>query len=388
MKRLTLLLLVGLVFQLNAQKKITSIPFELYGDHMFIKVSVDKSEPLDFIFDTGSGLTVLDKNVAEQMKLVKKEAELNQSQTQFELIKHNSIEINGFPMEKNINVYAADLSHLEISLGRDFDGILGYDLLHHHTVHIDYDNLQMDIYDHGNGPKKGDAIPFTLMTSIPTIKGKVVLNNNEAHEGNFFVMTGAGTTLDLNSPAAESWDAINKTGKHYSYPIKGLGEEEALQFEGHVMSFSFGKQTVEDLPIGISTSKTGIQADKKVAGIIGNRILREFNITIDVPDKMIWIDKNSHFGEKLNINSSGIDVQMSKDMGKVLIHQVIDDSPASEAGIKENAELISLNGKPALSYALPDIKMIFRRSGETAVVKIMQDGEEKEITLKLRSLIE
>ena len=388
MKRLTLLLLVGLVFQLNAQKKITSIPFELYGDHMFIKVSVDKSEPLDFIFDTGSGLTVLDKNVAEQMKLVKKEAELNQSQTQFELIKHNSIEINGFPMEKNINVYAADLSHLEISLGRDFDGILGYDLLHHHTVHIDYDNLRMDIYDHGNGPKNGDAIPFTLMTSIPTIKGKVVLNNNEIHEGNFFVMTGAGTTLDLNSPAAESWDAISKTGKHYSYPMKGLGEEEALQYEGHVMSFTFGKQTVEDLPIGISTSKTGIQADKKVAGIIGNRILREFNITIDVPDKMIWIDKNSHFGEKLNINSSGIDVQMSKDMSKVLIHQVIDDSPASEAGIKENAELISLNGKSALSYALPDIKMIFRRSGETVVIRVKQDGEEKEITLKLRSLIE
>lgn len=355
---------------------------------MFIKVSVDKSEPLDFIFDTGSGLTVLDKDVAEKMKLIKKEAELNQSQTQFELIKHNTIEINGFPMEKNINVYAADLNHLEISLGKDFDGILGYDLLHHHTVHIDYDKLQMDIYDHGEGPKKGDAIPFTLMTSIPTIKGEVVLNNNEKKEGMFFIMTGAGTTLDLNTPTAESWDAINKTGKHYSYPIKGLGEEEALQFEGHVMSFSFGKQTVEDLPIGISTSKTGIQADKKVAGIIGNRILREFNITIDVPDKMIWIDKNSHFGEKLNINSSGIDVQMSKDMSKVLIHQVIDDSPASEAGIKENAELISLNGKSALSYALPDIKMIFRRSGETAVIRIKQDGEEKEVTLKMKSLIE
>jgi predicted aspartyl protease len=388
MKRLLILPLIGLVFQLNAQKKITSIPFELFGDHMFIKVSVDKSEPLDFIFDTGSGLTVLDMQIAEKMKLVKKEAELNQSQSQFELIKHNSIEINGFPMEKNIKVYAADLSHLEISLGRDFDGILGYDLLHHHTVRIDYDNFQMDIYDHGKGPKIGDAIPFSLMTSIPTIKGTVVLNNDQSYEGLFFIMTGAGTTLDLNSPAAESWDAINKTGKHYSYPIKGLGAEETLQYEGHVTSFSFGKQTVEDLPIGISTAKSGIQADKKVAGIIGNRILREFNITIDVPDKMIWIEKNSHFGEKLNINSSGIDVQMSKDMTKVLIHQVVDDSPASEAGIKINAELISLNGKPALSYALPDIKTIFRRSGETATVKILQDGQEKEITLNMKSLIE
>ena len=154
------------------KRKSPAIPFELFGDHMFIKVSVDNSEPLDFIFDTGSGLTVLDQTIAEEMKLVRKEAKMNETTTSLELIKHNRIDINGFLMEKNINVYATDLTHLEMSLGRDFDGILGYDLLHHHTVHIDYDNLTMDIYDHGNGPKDGDAIPFKMYTSIPRLRAK------------------------------------------------------------------------------------------------------------------------------------------------------------------------------------------------------------------------
>jgi predicted aspartyl protease len=381
------LLAVG-CFQLSAQTKITSIPFELFGDHMFIKVSVDQSAPLDFIFDTGSGLTVLDKEVADKMKLIKKEVVLNEAKSQMVLIKHNTIEINGFLMEKNINVYAADLNHLEISLGRDFDGILGYDLLHHHTVHIDYDNLMMDIYDHGDGPKEGDAIPFTLMTTIPTIEGSVVLNNKEEFKGLFFVMTGAGTTLDLNSPAAAQWDAISKTGKHYSYPVKGLGKEETLHFEGHVESFTFGNQTVEDLPIGISTAKSGIQADSKVAGIIGNRILREFNITIDVPDKMIWIKKNSHFGEKFNVNSSGIDLQMSKDMRRVMIHRVFEDSPADVAGIKENAELVSIDGKLAVSIPLPEIQAMLRRSGQAVPLVVKQSGKENEVVLKLKSLLE
>jgi len=388
MRLLLFVFAISIGLSSTAQKKITGIPFELFGDHMFIKVSVDKSPPLDFIFDTGSGLTVIDKTVADKMKLVRKSAKMNETKTQLELIKHNTIDINGFLMENNIEVYAADLSHLEISLGRDFDGILGYDLLHHHTVHIDYDKLTMDIYDHGNGPKEGDAIPFELMTSIPTIRGNVVLNNNQAYDGLFFVMTGAGTTLDLNSPAALEWDAINKTGKHYSYPVKGLSEDETLHYEGHIISFSFGNQVVEDIPIGISTAKSGIQADKKVAGIIGNRILREFNITIDVPDKMIWLTKNSHFGEKFNINSSGIDIQMSKDMRRVMIHRVFDDSPAAEAGIKENAELLTINGQLAVSIPIPDMQTILRRSGETVTLRVKQDGKEQDFTFKMRSLLD
>jgi hypothetical protein len=376
------------VISLNAQTKITSIPFELFGDHMFVKVSVDGSQPLDFIFDTGSGLTVIDNRVADRLQLVRKEVKMNDATSKLALIKHNTIEINHFLMEKNINVYATNLHHLETSLGRVFDGIIGYDILHHHTVHIDYDNLIMDIYDHGDGPKDGDAIPFELNTSIPTVKGKVVLNNNEAHNGTFFVMTGAGTTLDFNSPYAQEYDVIHKTGKHYSYPVKGIGDEETLHYEGHVISFQFGDQVVEDLPIGISTATKGIQAHKKVSGIIGNRILREFNITIDIPDKMIWIEKNSHYGEKFNINSSGVDIVMSKDMDKMIIHQVFEDSPAANAGIKVDAELVKLNGKFAYEYALPEIKTILRRSGTSVDLVVKQDGKEKAVTLDLKSLIE
>ena len=388
MKKFAGLFLVLGILHSTAQVKITSIPFELYGDHMFIKVSVDDSEELDFIFDTGSGLTVIDKDVADKLNLVKKEVKMNTSKSRFQLIKHNKIEIKHFIMESNINVYATDLRHLEMSLGRDFDGIFGYDLLHHHTVHIDYDNLVMDIYDHGNGPKTGHAIPFKLSTSIPTIQGKVVLNNNELHEGQFFIMTGAGGTLDFNSPYAEKWDVIHKTGKHYSYFVKGLGDNETEHFEGHVVSFEFGDQVVEDLPIGISKATSGIQADKKVAGIIGNRILREFNITIDVPDKMMWIEKNTHYGEKLNINSSGIDVQLSKDLKRVIVHQIIDGSPAADAGIKVDSELLMVNGKDISEYALPDVRKVFRRSGDSVDLVISENGKERSVTLQMKSLIE
>ena len=386
MKKLAFLIGLMLTFSISAQ--ITSVPFELFGDHIIIQVSVDDSEPLDFIFDTGSGYTVLDFDVAEDLHLVKEEIRLNEVSTSFHLIKHNTLKINDFLMEKNIKVYATDLDHLEISLGRDIDGIVGYDLMHHHAVEINYDTEMMHIYELGKAPKTGDRVPFTLHVSIPTIKGMVVLNNEEPHDGTFFVMTGAGTTMDFNSPYAEEYDVIHKTGKHYSYLVKGITQEETPHYEGHVLSLTFGKQKIEDLPIGISTANHGIQADKKVSGIIGSQVLRMFNFTIDKSEKAIYFRPNEHFGKEFNVNCSGIDMQLSKDKSKVLIHQVFEDSPADEAGIQLDDELISINGESISSMSLARAKKMLRKEGETVSITIKRNGAEKSYDITLRSLIE
>ena len=146
MKKLTYLLSLAISCTVFAQAPITTIPFELFGDHIIIQVSVDDSEPLDFIFDTGSGYTVIDDDVAKSLNLSGKEIEMNQASSAWHLIKHNTIAINHFLMEKNTKVYSTDLDHLEISLGMDLDGIIGYDLLRHHSVYINFDTKTMNIY--------------------------------------------------------------------------------------------------------------------------------------------------------------------------------------------------------------------------------------------------
>ena len=389
MKKITLLFAALLpVITVFTQKPITSIPFELFGDHIIIKVSVDDSDPLNFIFDTGAGLTVLDEDIMKSLGLSGKQIEINDSDMDWQLIKHNKMEINGFLMEKNIKIYSTDFDHLEISLGMDIDGIVGNDLLKHHAIYTDFDRMQIDIYNLGEGPKNGDAIPFVFDTAIPVIEGNVVLNNGEPHDGTFYFMTGAGTTLDFNAPYAEEWDVIHKTGKHYSYLVKGLSEVETPHYEGHVISFSFGNQTIEDLPIGISAATGGIQASKEVSGIIGSQIIRMYNFTIDYKDKMIYLVKDEAYDANFNTNCSGFDVQLAKDKKTVLIHEVFEDSPASEAGMKINDELLKINGKTMAEINLPNIKKLLKQEGEKVDLIVKRDGEEESITLKLRSLID
>ena len=46
---------------------VTKIPFELEGNHIFIQLTINHSEQLDFVFDTGAGATVINSETAEKL---------------------------------------------------------------------------------------------------------------------------------------------------------------------------------------------------------------------------------------------------------------------------------------------------------------------------------
>jgi hypothetical protein len=375
-----------------SQTPITSTKMQLFGDHLFIQLSVDDSEPLDFIFDTGDGLPVIDLDVAKKLGL-----DLNHASTKTSaqgavkgaLIDHNTIALNGILLEKDIQLYATSLRHLERSIGKNIDGIIGYDLLHHYVVKLDYDNESFELYEQDSYKHDGfgESFEFKLDNYIPHIEGEVTLNDGEVLEGDFFLNTGAGTTLDFNTRFAEKNDIVARTGDHFSYPVAGLSDDETMHYEGRVMNFVFGTFDFSKMPIGISTAKHGIQNNKKVAGILGNKLLKRFNITFDYSRKEIFFVKNRNFNEAFRVNASGLYLQLNKDMSKVLVHRVYDASPAKIAGIKKDAEIIKVNGKPVEDYSLPELRKILEQVNEDVEIVLFQMGEEQTFTLDLKQLI-
>lgn len=365
---------------------------QLFGDHIFIHLSVDGSDPLDFIFDTGDGLPVIDLDVANELGL-----DLNHSSTKTSaqgavkgaLIDHNTISLNGIDLEKDIQLYATSLRHLEMSIGKNIDGIIGYDLLHHYVVRLDYDNGMFELFEQGSYEHDGfgESFEFKLDNYIPHIEGEVTLNDGEVLEGDFFINTGAGTSLDFNTRFADKNDIINRTGEHFSYPVAGLSDQETMHYEGRVMNFGFGTFDFEKMPVGISTAKHGIQNNKKVAGILGNKVLKRFNITFDYSARKIYFAKNKNFDEPFRVNASGMYLQLSKDMSRVMVHRIYNDSPAKIAGIEEDAELIKVNGKTIGEYTLPELRSILEQENKDVEVVLKQKGEEQSFTLDLRPLI-
>lgn len=376
----------------TAQTPFAKSKMELFGDHLFIKLSVDGSEPLDFIFDTGDGLPVIDIDLAKKLNLdlhTKSAKSSAQGSITGALVKHNKIDMNGAHLEKDIEIYATSLKHLEISIGRNIDGIIGYDLLHHYAVRLDYDNMEFILYNKDSFIYTGDGkeFHFGLRSYIPTVKGSVVLNNGESLEGSFFLNTGAGTAVDFNTPFVNKNKMIAKTGEHYSYLTKGLGKEEVKHIEGRIKELKLGDFSYTNLPVGISQATSGIQHDSKTIGIIGNRLLSRYNLVFNYADKAIYFEERKLEDKEFHVNACGFELQMDEGMTKYLVHRIYEKGAGAEAGLKLNDELVEINGKPVSEMSLPVIKKKINKDGEKVKLTFKRGMENISVTLDLKELI-
>jgi len=388
---LTTLFFVSIGVFAQGQEPIQSIPFEVFGDHIFIKVKVDGSEPLDFIFDTGDGLTVISDQIASNLNLSAnhkvKKTSAGGSVTGA-LIDHNKLEIGDLHVD-DIEVYSLDLNHLERLIGRNIDGIIGFDLLDKHIIQIDYDRMEFEIYDNKTFKYSGNGLKFDLkLTSyIPHIPAEVKLNNGESLKGEYFVNTGAGTTVDFNTPFVNKHKIIDKTGKHYSYLTGGISKVETTHYEGRVVDFNINQFSFSNMPVGISQAEHGIQHSKKVFGIIGNNVLRRFNIIFDYKNKKMYWEKNATFEEEFHVNTTGFDVEMSDDLSKVLVHRVYEIGLAKQEGIKVHDEILEIDGKSVENMILPEIKKLINNEGGNFKMKVKRGGEELIIDVERHDLI-
>ncbi|MEQ9289222.1 MAG: aspartyl protease family protein [Cyclobacteriaceae bacterium] len=371
----------------TAQTPLTSVPFELYGDHIFVEIQVNNSRPLDFIFDTGDGLTVLNIETAKELNMLSgSDAKKTSAEGEIsgKLLKHQRIEINNIEL-KDIEIYETSLRHLEMSIGRKIDGIIGYDMLENYVVSMNFDKMSFNLYDSKGYTYQGTGrkLPINLTSYIPHISANVVLSNGETIKGEFFVDTGAKATVDFNTPFVKKHGLTDKIGESYIYLVAGLGSKEYEHHQGKANSLTFSGFAFSEVPVGLSHAEHGIQANKKVSGILGSGLLRKFNITYNYPKKEMYWEKNGNYSSPFRINASGLELQLSEDMSKVLVHKVFDNSPAEDAGIKVNSELNEVNGTSATKLGLAELRKILSENGKTVKVKI--DGQS--IDLNLRSLI-
>lgn len=385
-----MLLLFAASVRIQAQSPLVSIPFELFGDHIIIKLQVNNSIPLDFIFDTGDGLTVLDIDKARELDMPTAGAVKKTSaggKVTGVLLKHQKIEILNEEIEE-VEIYETSLLTLERTIGRRFDGIIGYDILKNYIVRVDYNTMKFELYDKKSNLKpKGTAFPLALNSYIPYIKGKFTLANGDAISGDFFIDTGAKAALDINSPFVDSNNLIQRIGRKYDYSVMGVGNKEILHYKGIAPTFIMGKFEIQNVPLGLSQAESGLQSNKKIMGIIGNEILKGFNITYDYAGKKIYFEKNTVFDDNYLVDASGLDFILDEQMENVFIHQVHRNSPAAAVGIQVDVQLLEVDGKAATSYTFPELREMFGKSGATRKLKIIQNGEILDVELTLQSLL-
>jgi len=266
------------------------LDFELVGNRPILTVRVnDRSEPLRFVLDTGSGITVLSEDAAERLK-IKPVARGGNARGiggngQFEIV---------YGFLKNVTIGDVKISNVPIYI-RHFhnnvnrvDGYIGLSLISKFLTTVDYGNRTFELEKKKNAGEtiddSGIHIPLRL-TSSGFLSGHVQLPGVELPL-NFIVDTGASISVISNELA--NLEPVNSFERGEPLRVIGAGGITEAVPSVTLPKVSFGEHSRTDIAaIALDLDLINEVAGFEQAGILGGNFLRNYRMTFDFSNSVV-----------------------------------------------------------------------------------------------------
>lgn len=269
----------------------TIVSFDLRNDRPIIKIKLDKKgEPLNFVLDTGSGISVVSEETARRLKIKPITrgglARGIGGEGKFEIVYGflNSLYLGDVRI-RNVPVYIRKF-HMN---GEQIDGYLGLSLISKYLTTIDYGNRTFALVNQKNFEKqavedKALSLPLRL-TSSGFLSGEVNLEGVDAPL-NFIVDTGASVSVISDELAnSKEFSGYVKNEKMRVVGAAGVTENVPSLLLPRV---SFGKHsrqsvTAVALDLDLINETSGFEQ----AGILGGNFLKNFRLTFDFQNSQV-----------------------------------------------------------------------------------------------------
>jgi hypothetical protein len=371
---------------------IAEIPFQLHGSFIVTEISVDESVPLNFIFDTGAGGTVIDANTAAGLGIVGDETVSREGATGMaEIVRSTDhivyVEDISF---QDVTLGIAELGHIERRIGTPIDGVIGWLILSQYAVRIDYDAMLIEIYDNNKFEYDFGDSGYTLEVQGTAIFTNVTVafKSGNIFTGKVLVDTGAGNTFYFNTPFIEENDLLAEMDTYYERETQSISTESAHVYTTMLANLSISDYEFSTLPANIAIAEAGASSWSGPMGILGNGVLKRFNVFIDLQQKMMSLEPNRLYHDQFEVNCSGLELVTDDAFQRVIIDHVYSGSPAEEAGLEVGDEIVQINGASVSDFQLPQIRSMLSQDGEEIEILIDREGELHNYLFILQPLIE
>ena len=371
---------------------LASIPFQLYGNVILMELSVDESTPLNFIFDTGAGGTVINARTADRLDIggdetVSREgatgmAEIVQSTDHIVYVEDVSFQ--------DVTLGIAELGHIEKRIGTPIDGVIGWLILSQYAVRIDYDAMLIEIYDNnrfeydfGDSGYALEVQGTAIFTNVTT-----AFKSGNTFTGKVLVDTGAGSTFYFNTPFIEENDLLAEVDTYYERETESLSTETSHVYTTMLAELNISEHEFSTVPANIAIAEAGASSWSGPMGILGNGVLKRFNVFIDLQQKRMSLEPNRLYHDQFEVNCSGLELVTDDAFQKVIIDHVYAGSPAHEAGLEVGDEIVQINGANISDSQLPQIRSMLSQDGEEIEILIEREGELHNYLFVLQPLIE
>jgi hypothetical protein len=364
----------------------TTVPFRLLNNHIYADVSVNGSAPMTFIFDTG-GHTILTPETAKALAIKAQGAVTSGGGG-------DALAQSGLTIARTITVGGVTLTNQAASVlrfsaegveGVNEQGMLGYELFARFVSRIDYGNHTMTFIDkkHFDPAGAGTPVPIRLYHQFPE-----VLGSYDGIPARFGIDTGSRMTLMLTRPFAQDHGLLEKA-EQSPLAMTGWGVGGASRgyvFHGGVLKLA--DVTVDHPLTSISTDKGGAGASAAFPNNVGGGVLKRFVVTLDYDHSTMYLKPvEGQIADLDQFDRSGIWINAVDDGFKVF--DVTKNSPAEQAGLAKDDVITAVNGRPATSLQLPEVRRMLRdQPPGTAVTFAVKHGDDtRNVTFTLRDLI-
>lgn len=389
-----LLFFAGNCHYANAQKSrndytaklVTKIPFTiLSGGIIILEVRLDSfPDTLNFILDTGSGGVSLDSSTVVYFNLP-----VTPSERKLRGI--GSMRKISYVVNRTLHLPNLDVEHLDIHInnydlltsvyGVKIDGIVGYSFFSRYIVKVNYDNNMLEIWSPGTikYPRKGLLIN-PVINGIPVFDALVADGNSSFNR--FYFDTGAGLCLLMSEDFERDSSILGKGKKIIITQAEGLGGKTPMKLTT-VKEIKIGKYKFKKVPAHIFRDEYNVTAYPSLGGLIGNDLLRRFNLIINYGEKEIHLKPNSHFKESFDYSYTGLGIYFVD--GQIVIEDVLKDSPGEKAGLMPGDVIMAINNN--IGGNIQAYKNLLQEAGARLRMLIMRDGQLLEKRIKVSSIM-
>lgn len=364
---------------------LTRFPFKQFSGGVIVIQARFGNVPdtLNFILDTGSGGISLDSATCKEFNIQLKPSDTmitgigGMRKVSFAF--DQTLSLPGLKVE-HLNFHVNDYEVLSSVYGEKVDGIIGYSFFSRYIVKVDFDSSLIEVYTPGkiDYPKQGTML-HPAFTNLPI--QWLNIRDRERLGFNFYIDTGAGLCLLLNEKFVKDSNILLSRRKPVLTQAEGMGGKLQMRLTV-IKEVKIGPYRFHAVPTYLYKDDYNVTSYPFTGGLLGNDLLRRFNIVFNYPNREIHLSPNNHFTETFDYAYTGLGIYYVG--GKIMVEDVIPGSPADKAQFKLNDEVIAVDKNFSLN--IQAYKNILQTPNVSLKVIVKRDGVLKELTIYTKSI--
>ena len=394
MKRtITLILLIAFTLSSIAQEEfiapsrfLSRCDFtQLTGGVILLRARLEPfPDTLNFILDSGSGGISLDSITVQYfgLKTIPSKRTIRgiAGIRQVSFIYNQVLKLPDLSID-SLDFHVNDYSILTSVYGERIDGIIGYSVLSRYILKIDYDSNKMEFWSRGSlkYPRGGFLLrPQINMLPVQSLR----IKDGKTINSRFLFDMGAGLNMMLTTDFIRDSSFMHKKRKFFTKQAEGLGGKIDMSLTV-IKEVKLGPYRFRNVPVYIFDDTYNVTSYPYLGGILGNDLLRRFNIILNYDHRDIYMVPNTHYNEPFDYSYTGM--ELFYENGHIVIGDVAKGSPAEAVGLKEGDIVIAIDRN--FNQNIQQYKLAIQNAGDKLKMIIQRGTDILEYNVKVKSIL-